>query len=161
TAATTVLLAAVWFVSGGWIVVWEWDSTRSDAKIGVWAGAFQIVMFQTGPQEADPPWPGRVHPLRFSEIRHAAAPVTRPRWRFAFVWWRSKHVASLDVEVPLWIPASASLLAALILSYLDRRGLPSSCPHCRYDLSATPPSAPCPECGEGGRAQQRPNAQAA
>lgn len=27
---------------------------------------------------------------------------------------------------------------------------PNHCPHCRYDLRATPPDAPCPECGRTG-----------
>ncbi len=27
------------------------------------------------------------------------------------------------------------------------RTLPGHCPHCRYDLCATPPGLPCPECG--------------
>jgi hypothetical protein len=58
------------------------------------------------------------------------------------------------IQVPLWALFLSVAITAAWLWRLDRKPEPGHCPRCRYDLSATPPSAPCPECGEGGRAQQ-------
>jgi hypothetical protein len=45
---------------------------------------------------------------------------------------------------------AAAWWAALMISRRTWRRLrtpPGLCPHCRYDLHATPPDSPCPECG--------------
>jgi hypothetical protein len=149
-AAITVLLAAVWVASGWWVVAWHWASTANVKGFSVGAGRLRASKFETSSSDWGP-WPGAIHSWRVSETGEHA-----PLWLHGLYWKRTRQV--VDVEGPLWIPGSASLLAALILFRLDRRQGPGLCPRCRYDLSATPPSAPCPECG---RAQQPPNAQAA
>jgi len=66
--------------------------------------------------------------------------------------------------LPIWFGLIANIaiyalaLAGLRTSFVwcrgtlrRRRGL---CPHCRYDLRATPPDAPCPECGRGPPTQK-------
>jgi hypothetical protein len=176
-AVITVLLAAVWFASGWWIVAWVWDPANGTTALNVWAGSLKVSAgprtpkFPRGQFEGmmglrDPrswqvsqdygPWPGTIELTRLSEL---APEWPRPFWYFRPTWTSVPRLT--EVSIPLWIPGSAVVLTGLILFHLDRRRPSNCCPHCRYDLSATPPSAPCPECGEGGRAQQSPNAEAA
>jgi hypothetical protein len=136
------------------MLYWEWDSTNRTTNLYVGDGQFGLLT--NGDSVHQVPWPGKMTLERLSALM---------RWQSGPHWsthWLIKTSAMVEVSVPLWAPGSASLLGALVLFYLDRRRrLPNSCPRCRYDLSATPPSAPCPECGEGGRAQQSPDAEAA
>lgn len=50
------------------------------------------------------------------------------------------------------ITAAAGALGVVAVLLGAARVRPGRCIHCDYDLRATPPDAPCPECGErGGR----------
>jgi hypothetical protein len=57
------------------------------------------------------------------------------------------------VIVPLWLPISVSLVAAVVAWRLDilsrRRARLNLCPTagCNYDRTGIPPDAKCPECG--------------
>jgi hypothetical protein len=67
--------------------------------------------------------------------------------------------AAVDVHwsrVPLWAILLPVAGTSAFLWWLDRKPEPGRCPRCGYDISATPPSAPCPECGRG---RQSPNAE--
>jgi hypothetical protein len=131
-----VVLAVAWFVSGWWGVWWLCDWTDRGTMIGVACGSLRL--YADRGVTVDAPWPGTIRTVRISDTQIEPLWWFRPRLRTG---------APFNLSVPMWIPGSATLLAALALFRLDRRGLPNSCPHCRYDLSATPPSAPCPECG--------------
>jgi hypothetical protein len=181
-AAMFVLLATAWRLSGWWSLDWRWDSTKWEARAYVGAGSFSLSGVDMTRWHEHDPWPGREHLGRIRDAWKTTEMLHSPpkeRWpgtihllRISDGWletaplWYSVFDLKADgglvnVVAPLWAPASAALLAFLLLFYLDRRHPPNSCPRCRYNLSATPPSAHCPECGEGGRAQQSPNAEAA
>lgn len=71
-----------------------------------------------------------------------------------FVAWRNDGFAFLTVLLALLILIIATLVRALnsIPSRMQRRTAKGLCPHCGYDLRATPdPAGPrlhrCPECG--------------
>lgn len=54
--------------------------------------------------------------------------------------------------LPLWFPLALVAIPTSLLwrPHLRNRRLARIhlCPHCRYDLAATAPAAPCPECGK-------------
>jgi hypothetical protein len=137
-AVITVLLAAAWLARRWWVFDLGWSSSTHDVMVSVGTGAITVAGIQ-----GDPDGPGFViHLWRVSDFDENP---TVPVWRF-LVMWETRHNGT-GVSLPLWAPASATLLASVLLFCLDRRRPPNSCPHCHYDLSATPPSSPCPECG--------------
>jgi hypothetical protein len=83
------------------------------------------------------------------------------RWSWGLDFSHRASQGLLMLQFPLCALFLPFFACTAFLWWLDRKPKPGHCPRCRYDLSATPPSAPCPECGEGGRAQQSPNAEAA
>jgi hypothetical protein len=164
TAAITLALAAIWLASGWWVVAWRWGSPTSLTRVSISAGLLCASRVVTTQGLAAETWPGTIHLWRARVYPGSATHITEgepapPTWDLELNW--VSDPAEAEVWLPLWLPASASLLTALVLFYLDHRRALNACPHCHYDLSATPPSAPCPECGEGGRAQQSPDAEAA
>jgi hypothetical protein len=103
--------------------------------------------------------------------------MTRPRrWR-----WLGR-LATLVIAVPIgfaWLLCVLSVLtgdtdatvmfallflpvvaSAALLWRLDVNPKPGRCFHCGYDLSGTPPSAPCPECGHVATHQNKGDAAA-
>ncbi len=49
------------------------------------------------------------------------------------------------------VAAAAAILVHTLLWRRDlRRAVTGACPHCGYDLRATPAASPCPECGASG-----------
>lgn len=70
-----------------------------------------------------------------------------PEFRQAYLvsWYRSPTMTSVRFMLWPWIPAAG--LPGWLLLRRAKRPQPNTCPACRYDLSATPASAPCPECG--------------
>jgi hypothetical protein len=139
TAAITVLLAAVWFASG-WVCRFQWCAIGSDHHVGLGIGLGRVCCAYTVS-------------LPDGIVQHVVAWVSgvdgagvRPLWRWSFMHSRST-IGDLLLVVPLWLPLGLAALPAALLWFGDRRRPPNACPHCRYDLSATPPSAPCPECG--------------
>lgn len=70
-----------------------------------------------------------------------------PHWPLPLrpIWWRL--IANTLIFSACWLLVlrSARILSLRMQRFRRmRRGL---CPHCRYDLHATPPGLPCPECG--------------
>jgi hypothetical protein len=144
-AASTSVVVAVLFASGWGGVSWKWDSVWGTTSFSLgrgWLAAYRVHEFHGEPQ-----WPGTVRTWPSDG---------GPQWRYWFEWELHRGFAYY-AAIPLWAPCAAGLLTAAILWRVDRRR-PGLCRHCHYDLSATPPSTPCPECG---RAQQGPNAEAA
>jgi hypothetical protein len=148
TLTLAATIAVAWFVSGWWYAGLACGSAGTFA-LYVGEGYLQCLVSQVLIAE-----PG----LHWGRCANGA-----PHWNW-WLWYDLDPSASdrfLDIRIPLWalfLPLGAT---AAWLWRLDRKPKPGRCPRCRYDLFATPPTAPCPECGEGGRAQQRPNAQAA
>jgi hypothetical protein len=152
------VVVGAWAASGSYGIGWYWTSPGRVTSITIGVGEFGVSRIvenpRTGNIPEDAPWPGRGQVLK--------APGAR-RWIGEFAWdktgapyppaWTVRIAA-----VPMWLPAVCAILATVLLFRLDRRPPPNSCPRCRYNLSGTPPSAPCPECG---RAQPSPNAQVA
>ncbi|MFM9957437.1 MAG: hypothetical protein ACKVZJ_05145 [Phycisphaerales bacterium] len=48
-------------------------------------------------------------------------------------WTLATSIALILLGTPMW--------------WLGTRKDPHACPNCNYDLTATPPTSPCPECG--------------
>jgi len=74
-------------------------------------------------------------------------PTSKVRW-----WFYPQSVrAGWRRDLPLWMPALASLIAAGFAWRLDtlarRRERMNACPSCGYDRTGLAPSSPCPECG--------------
>ena len=71
-----------------------------------------------------------------------------------FVWWPAQgiyvaspsYVICYELLVPLWLPGLVAGAAAIALRLLASP-ITGHCVKCRYDLRATPPGRPCPECG--------------
>ena len=66
-----------------------------------------------------------------------------------YQWELNQRITDTSLRFPLWLPAC--LFAALPAARLARRrrGVHGACPHCGYDLRATP--GRCPECGAPAR----------
>lgn len=96
---------------------------------------------------------------------HPARPIPYDRTGAVTIPWlrpRDPMLANLPLDLayrPIW-PALAintlvyavswiPLLAVPVLLGRARRRRRGHCPACNYDLRATPPGAPCPECGRG------------
>lgn len=65
-------------------------------------------------------------------------------------WWRGNPAWSLDAR--LWFVGAIGLAGAGVCALAPRltatrRRRAGRCPWCAFDLSGTPASAPCPECG--------------
>jgi hypothetical protein len=102
-------------------------------------------------------------------LDHETGPVTpavRPltdacRWHFAGFGWMQVGPAPGSVHYrglvfPLWLPVLLTLLPAVLLFRRARRAPPpTACKSCGYDLRATAPHAPCPECGAARLAATR------
>jgi hypothetical protein len=73
-----------------------------------------------------------------------------PRMR----WWFVADSSTLGwrASMPMWVPASASLCAAVLAWRRDavarRREQVGLCPKCNYDRAGLAAGAKCPECGE-------------
>jgi hypothetical protein len=151
TLTLAVLIAVAWLASGWYWARIMWYRDGRGGAVFLWSGCVWCRVME-GPPETTR--------LGVRAGGLAAMGRTHPTWdwRFSLDNRPPRPYVSWElVCVPLWalfLPAAAS---SAWLWRLDRRGPPNSCPHCRYDLSATPPSAPCPECG---REQQRPDARA-
>jgi hypothetical protein len=136
------MLAAVWCASGWWMFHWGWGSAGNQTEIEVGNGLLFAMTRDVQATPIDEPWPGTIGLWRMSIMpNRIGKPYRAPQWLFGFS--RLAYPSYHSIVIPLWAPAAASLLAAVVLFRFDRRGPPNSCPRCRYDLSATPPSAPC------------------
>jgi hypothetical protein len=72
-------------------------------------------------------------------------------WGF---WLYSDHGVHI-LYIPLW-PLVLVLAVLALRNWRQALVRPGHCPRCGYDLSATAPGAPCPECGSG-QAPQLPS----
>jgi hypothetical protein len=153
TLTVGVGIAAAWLVSGWWRMGFAWGRGAKVIDLEIVAGAAYLTRFDDYGGSA---WASRI-------FRNDPAPSWV--WHFDFdvqvLPARSHSFVWAGFGIPLWAPFLPLAACSAWLWWLDRKPKPGHCPRCRYDLSATPPSAPCPECGEGGRAPQSPNAQAA
>lgn len=78
-----------------------------------------------------------------------------------FWWWPALErwytlpgggggICITNVIIPLWTIALTLAAFALFARRRSRPPLPGHCRTCGYDLQATAPEAPCPECGRAG-----------
>jgi hypothetical protein len=145
TLTVAAAIALVWLASGWYYadVLWSREP-RGAARLYAQWGA---VGWSSGPTE---PYPYQwTAPGTYAGIRRDpnSQSLGKPIWSWG--WWFHFYCGTEGIAavVPLWalfLPFAAS---AICLWCLDRPPIPGYCPRCRYNLSATPPSAPCPECG--------------
>ena len=133
-AAVTLLLLVLWIWSGWWSVGFM---TPAGGAASISSGSVFIA-----------------HPLLGEPIEEFLWSGFAPH-TLQFNWWfqSGKYVNGGDCfSVPLWLPASISLLATAIawplIPLLVRRAREGACPACGYDLAGLAPGAVCPECGK-------------
>ncbi len=132
-AAGSVLLLATFVASGWWLLTWGWGTSRHTTYVSVRKGALWC---------SDYGWSGHgIRAISLLSLPHA------PNWGEALHFEWELDALDRHVATPLCIPIGISAGVTGFLFWRDRSRRPNSCPRCRYDLSATPPSAPCPECG--------------
>jgi hypothetical protein len=134
-------IALLWLVSGWYWSQVGWSSNESAWSLSVETGRIDCESIR-GPVE---------FPSGF-DVR-AGWSLNEKEWDWWPGFFQGGHVRR--VTVPLWPLFLLVIIYSAWLWRLDRTPKAGHCPRCRYDLSATPPSAPCPECG---RAQQSPEA---
>jgi hypothetical protein len=127
-----VALVVVWAASR-WVLIY--CPLTPHASTTVMSGLWGLVLENRG----------KVSPYPFVRV----LPLASGGWLFSF--YRDSSPGFSMTVIPLWafaIPL-AFTTALLWRSELSarRRARAGLCPTCRYDLSATPTGAPCPECG--------------
>ena len=135
--ALAVVVAMVWHASGWWDASLEGPCGTARLTLGLGPGAVHFQRID-GMSSSQWTWDG----LR--------RPAPSLGWGFEYGRAHFRGVSpfeSLWISVPLWAPFLLFSASAVWLWRLDRKPKPGHCPRCRYDLSATPPAAPCPECG--------------
>ena len=145
-AIAAVVLLAMWGASERWCVNREtanWTFSLNRGSV--------IVIRHDGPSFRAPPG--------WYAVRYDASPAIR-------VWWLNAWDSSggtrvlpfTGMLVPLWMPASLTLLATLGAWRLDararHRARAGRCAQCNYDRAGLAPGAACPECGAFRRARQ-------
>jgi hypothetical protein len=132
-------LLAAWVLSRWWGVYLRCSWPHGGALFGLSYSNLSLMVGHGAPRNAPKPWSLRIKPLPSTDEAWG-----RATWDFDQSWVGPAQY--LFLEAPVYAPALLALAGAATLFRLDRPR-PGLCSHCRYDLSATPPSAPCPECG--------------
>jgi hypothetical protein len=157
TALSLILFAAtvVLCVRSYWVAdAWGWSSGKRSVQCGIASGRLRIDASRLADEGGSWGAASRAH----SRYRAADDPPTirlptSPRNLGFAVEHRikPKNYESFLVLVPLWVPllilcgAVALFRRSAKRSLREQRRRAGACPHCGYDLRATPER--CPECG--------------
>jgi hypothetical protein len=165
--ALTILAVLLCLGSAGlWVrSYWREDGFRCGlpARPGAWRSFVSLLSGRGGAAIGvglhSPQYPGGFAEQRWNWIANDQPPIEYARglpanrWGFGYKSFADSDVRFREIIFPLWL--TTILLALLPLARLAfairrrRRAREGHCPHCGYDLRATPDR--CPECGQAPR----------
>jgi hypothetical protein len=147
TAAFAITLAAA-VTSGPW-----WFILSPSDRYRIWFAQWNAQFIVS---DGTAPFGVLGKPPRFGHV-HFRPALRGPTWWFDYEHSSGPLGSVTQLVIPLWAPllltgAPAAWMwrCRLILARRRRRG---GCPGCGYDLRATSPGLPCPECGRAASAR--------